>query len=162
MTKAPVRTVDPQTTYQFHPDHTIPTGEWIFVFGSNLAGRHGKAAAKVARTNFRAEYGVGRGPTGNAYAIPTKGKHLEVLDFEDVERSIGDFLHYAALHPELNFFVTRVGCGEAGFSDDQVGPLFAKAPGNCSLPDGWKSYAAQARAEVRENLSARERVVERA
>lgn len=163
MTKAPARNVDPNTTFQFHQDHTIPTGDWIFVFGANLAGRHGKGAAKVARTNFRAEYGVGRGPTGMAYAIPTKGKHLEVLAFEEIERSIGDFLQYARIHTELNFFVTRVGCGEAGFLDDQVGPLFARAPGNCSLPYEWKQYVAQARVQERAQMAQDQaRVFERA
>lgn len=127
-------------TYKFHPDNTIPTGEWIFVFGSNLAGRHGKGAAKIARVNFRAEYGVGQGPTGHAYAIPTKGRHLEVLQLEVVRKGIAAFIGYAADNPGLNFFVTKVGTGLAGYSDDQIGPLFASAPPNCSLPNEWRPY----------------------
>lgn len=144
--KAAAQRIASHTTHQFHPDNTLPSADWIFVFGSNLAGRHGKGAAKVARTNFRAAYGEGRGPTGHAYAIPTKGKHLEVLDLQSIERSIEDFLLYARLHPELNFFVTRVGCGLAGYTDDQIGPMFDQAPGNCSLPNEWKQYVVQARA----------------
>lgn len=127
-------------TYKFHPDNTIPTGDWIFVFGSNLAGRHGKGAAKIARVNFRAEYGVGQGPTGHAYAIPTKGRHLEVLPLDVIREGIDAFLGYAADNPGLNFFVTKVGTVLAGYSDDQIGPLFARVPPNCSLPNEWRPY----------------------
>lgn len=62
----------------FHIDGTLPTGDAIFVFGSNLAGRHGKGAALIARQRFGAVYGVGEGFTGNAYAIPTKDQNLRV------------------------------------------------------------------------------------
>lgn len=132
-------------TFKFHPNNSVPTGQWIWVFGSNEAGRHGKGAARVARVNFRAEYGTGRGPTGNAYAIPTKDRHLQVLPLASIERSVADFLQYAALNPEKNFFVTAVGTEPAGFKDDEIGPLFAKAPENCSLPDHWRAYVSQAR-----------------
>ncbi|MBQ0917021.1 hypothetical protein KBW71_01070 [Hydrogenophaga aromaticivorans] len=127
---------------RFHPDNTTPKGDgWIWVFGSNLAGRHGKGAAKVAKVNFGAAYGVGRGRTGLAYAIPTKDAHLQVLSLSNVELTVAEFLRYASTHPELRFFVTRVGCGLAGFTDDQIGPLFAVAPMNCSLPIEWMLHA---------------------
>jgi hypothetical protein len=128
------------STTSFHPDNVIPTGDWIWVFGSNEGGRHGKGAAKIARINFRAEYGVGRGPTGHAYAIPTKDKHLNVLPLDKIEADIALFLEYARANPKLNFFVTAVGCGLAGYSHDAIGPRFADAPNNCSLPDVWKQY----------------------
>ena len=48
-------------------------GERIFVFGSNLAGRHGKGAAKFAKDYHGAIYGRGVGLQGTSYAIPTKG-----------------------------------------------------------------------------------------
>lgn len=127
-------------TFKFHPDHIIPTGDWIFVFGSNEKGAHGKGAAKIARVNFRAEYGVAEGPTASAYAIPTKDKHLATLPKERIEASVKTFLAYAAEHPKLNFFVTRIGCGLAGYSNDDIAPMFIDAPGNCSLPDDWKHY----------------------
>lgn len=123
---------------RFHPDNTTPKGDgWIWVFGSNLAGRHGKGAAKVAKVNFGAAYGVGAGPTGRSYAIPTKGAQLQVLSLSVIEQSVADFVRYASACPQLRFFVTRVGCGLAGFSDEQIGPLFADAPMNCSLPIEW-------------------------
>lgn len=133
--------------FQFHPDNIIPTGDWIFVFGSNEAGRHGKGTAKVARIDFRAEYGVGRGRTGQAYAIPTKDTQLRVLPIRAIEPAVREFISYAKTHPELNFFVTRVGCGFAGCKDEQIGPLFSDVPSNCSMPSDWRRYLEYARNE---------------
>lgn len=137
---------NPKLTYKFHPDNTLPTGDWIFVFGSNEAGRHGKGAAKVAHKNFRAEYGVGRGRTAQAYAVPTKDRHLQVLPLERVAAHVAEFIAYANENPGLNFFVTKVGTGLAGYSDDQIGPLFAPVPPNCSLPNEWRVYVDALRA----------------
>lgn len=105
-----------------------------------MAGRHGAGAAKVAKVSFGAQFGCGRGPTGRAYAIPTKDTNLNVIGIDQIEQSMQDFLLYARLHPELNFFVTRVGCGLAGYRDEQIGPMFAGAPENCSLPVSWKQH----------------------
>lgn len=124
----------------FHPDNTIPDSSWIWVFGSNEKGAHGKGAAKVARVNFHAEYGVGRGPTAQAYAIPTKDRSLKPLPLESIYASVVDFLAYAAEHPKSKFFITRIGCVLAGYSDEEIGPAFADAPANCSLPDEWKQF----------------------
>jgi hypothetical protein len=110
----------------------------IFVFGSNLAGRHGKGAALFARTNYAAEYGVGVGRTGMAYAIPTKDERIVTLPLERIAPYVRTFLDYAQAHPELEFMVTRIGCGLAGYSDDQIAPMFADAPSNCQLPVGWR------------------------
>jgi hypothetical protein len=109
----------------------------IFVFGSNLAGRHGKGAALTARQEWSAEYGVGEGRTGDAYAIPTKGYRLEILPYYIIKQYVDKFILYANDHPELEFFVTRVGCGLAGYKDDEIGPLFKHAPSNCKLPKEW-------------------------
>lgn len=131
----------------FHKDNTVPRvskgkGEpkWIWVFGSNLAGRHGAGAAKVARVNFNAEYGVGSGPTGRSYAIPTKDKALKSLPLEQVASNIAAFLGYAAQNGDFTFFVTRVGCGLADFKDQDIAPLFATAPENCSFALEWAPY----------------------
>ncbi|MHB1642168.1 MAG: A1S_2505 family phage non-structural protein [Acidithiobacillus sp.] len=123
-----------------HKDHTTPKVPAIFVFGSNLAGRHGAGAAKVARLRFGAEYGVGQGRTGNAYAIATKNANLCVLSVEDVRYGVDCFLEYAKGHPELQFFVTRVGCGLAGFADADIAPMFRGAPDNCDFPEEWEAF----------------------
>jgi hypothetical protein len=110
----------------------------VFVFGSNLAGRHGKGAALCARQEYGAEYGVGEGRTGNAYAIPTKGHRLEVLPLTSIEKSVRKFLAYAAQHSSEQFFVTRIGCGLAGYTDAQIAPFFKYAPPNVELPKEWR------------------------
>ena len=110
----------------------------IFVFGSNLAGRHGKGAALEAKRNHGAVYGQGVGPQGNSYAIPTKNEWLQTMDLADINYFVRMFIHYAELHPELTFNVTRIGCGLAGYNDWQIAPMFHDAPTNCNLPEGWR------------------------
>ena len=110
----------------------------IFVFGSNLAGRHGKGAALHARLNHGAEYGRACGRTGNAYALPTKDRYIRTLPLESIQHYVNLFLSYAREHQELTFEVTRVGCGLAGYSDSDIAPMFKNAPDNCELPEGWR------------------------
>lgn len=110
----------------------------IFVFGSNLAGRHGKGAALCARNEHGAKYGVGVGRTGNAYAIPTKDERIQTLPLSRIAEYVADFLAYASRHPELEFEVTKVGCGLAGYKETDIAPMFKEAPGNCRLPEGWR------------------------
>lgn len=86
----------------------------IFVFGSNLAGRHGKGAAKFAVENHGAIYGQGEGLQGNSYALPTKDEDLKPLHLKGIERSIATFLFFARDNPEMSFALTPVGCGLAG------------------------------------------------
>jgi hypothetical protein len=100
----------------------------IFVFGSNLAGIHGGGAAKYAHQQLGAVWGVGSGPSGQTYALPTKNEHIETRSFSEIAASVGAFKRYAAKHPEDTFQVTRIGCGLAGFADSQIAPLFADAP----------------------------------
>jgi hypothetical protein len=111
----------------------------IFVFGSNLAGRHGKGAALDARFKYGAVYGVGVGRTGNAYAIPTKDASICTLPLSTIAKHVHEFIVYAKQHPELQFMVTRIGCGLAGYQENQISPLFREAPDNCELPEGWRS-----------------------
>lgn len=109
----------------------------IFVFGSNLAGRHGAGAALHAKNAWGAVYGVGEGRTGNAYAIPTKNAHIKTRSLEDIAKSVATFIGYARMHPKETFQVTRIGCGLAGYKDEDIGPMFKGAPSNCILPPGW-------------------------
>jgi hypothetical protein len=112
----------------------------VFVFGSNLAGRHGKGAALAARTQHGARYGVGEGRTGNAYAIPTKTGDLRSRGLDQIRASVETFKTYARANPDLAFQITRIGCGLAGYRDDQIGPMFSDAPDNCSLPEEWLRF----------------------
>lgn len=109
----------------------------IFVFGSNLAGRHGKGAALYARKYKGAVYGEGIGLHGNSYAIPTKDEKLKSLPLSLIRFYVKQFLFYASTCPELEFEVTRIGCGLAGYTDTDIAPMFKGAPSNCHLPNGW-------------------------
>ena len=113
--------------------------EPVFVFGSNLAGRHGKGAALYAARTCGAERGVGEGHTGNAYALPTKDAQLRVRPAKDVEASIVRFCDYARANPHLRFRVTPVGTGLAGFPKREIWSMFKRArmPENCDLTSSW-------------------------
>lgn len=105
----------------------------IFVFGSNLAGRHGGGAAFEAARYFGAVYGVGVGPTGRSYAIPTKDERIETLPLEIIRVHVDEFLEYAAGNPGTEFFVTAIGCGLAGYEPQDIAPMFVDSPVNCTL-----------------------------
>ena len=115
----------------------------IFVFGSNLRGVHGKGAALTARKKYGAVYGQGEGLQGRSYAIPTKDYDLRPLPLEDVNLRVLDFLHFARHHPGMKFNVTRIGCGLAGYVEDQIAPMFKGATHNVRLPRGWKTLTEQ-------------------
>ena len=110
----------------------------IFVFGSNLAGRHGKGAALTAIKEYGAVYGQGNGLWGQSYAIPTKDVYLRTLPLETIRFYVEVFLGIARERPELTFNVTRIGCGLAGYADKDIAPMFKDAPLNCELPEGWR------------------------
>ena len=104
----------------------------VFVFGSNLYGAHGGGAAYVAFRQFGAVMGCGVGLRGQSYAIPTMQGGVETI-----EPYVTEFIAFAKAHPELFFYVTRIGCGIAGFRDKEIGPLFADAidVDNICLPE---------------------------
>jgi len=112
----------------------------IFCFGSNLSGIHGAGAALFAHRHHGAEYGIGEGLTGNSYALPTKGLNITFMDFTEVQEHVEKFILFATENPGLQFQVTRIGCGLAGFTDEQIAPLFTDAPSNCLFDSAWKQY----------------------
>lgn len=120
-----------------------PTYFMIFVFGSNLAGRHGKGAALFARQQRGAKYGVGVGRQGNSYAIPTKDRGLRTLPLWHIEKYVEEFLEYARQHPDETFELTPVGCGLAGYTPADIAPMFKDVPSNVRLPDAFKRWFAQ-------------------
>ena len=125
---------------RYHKDGTVPDNmDDIFVFGSNLAGIHGAGAAKIARDHFGAPFGAGYGLMGRAYAIPTKDKHVETIELPKIYNYVKHFIYFTKLFPEYSFFVTRIGCGLAGYSDYHIAPMFIGAR-NCSFAESWKPY----------------------
>ena len=111
----------------------------IFVFGSNELGHHDGGASRLALERFGAIYGQGSGLQGRCYAIPTMN-----LPLETIAHYIDEFIWFADSHPEMTFLVTRIGCGVAGYHEEDVAPLFAKAYSlpNVYLPIGfWKALS---------------------
>lgn len=106
----------------------------IFVFGSNLAGRHGTGAALMAKKRFGAVNGIGTGLQGACYAIPTKDRRLNVLPLWSIRIHIVEFTEHAKLAPELTFLVTKIGCGLSGYSPADIAPMFRDASENVILP----------------------------
>ena len=107
----------------------------IFVFGSNLSGSHGGGAALLAFERFGAIWGQGVGLQGQSYGIPTMQGGVETI-----KPYVDEFIDFAKSRPDLTFLVTRIGCGIAGFRNEEIAPLFAKAKGveNIVLPEGWE------------------------
>jgi hypothetical protein len=110
----------------------------VFVFGSNLAGRHGKGAALWARQHRGAIYGQGIGLQGNSYAIPSKDAQLRTLSLAQIEQHVGEFLAFARSRPNLTFQLTPIGCGLAGYRREEIEPMFAGAPTNVLWPPEWR------------------------
>ena len=117
------------------PERITELGEnEVFVFGSNLAGAHGGGAALLAYRKFGAIWGQGVGLQGQSYGIPTMHGGVDAI-----KPYVDDFIEFAKTRPDLTFLVTRVGCGIAGFTNEEISPLFAKAHEveNIVLPSGW-------------------------
>ena len=106
----------------------------IFVFGSNLQGMHGGGAAYIAYRKFGAIMGQGVGLQGQSYGIPTMQGGVETI-----KPYVDEFIEFAKQHPKLTFLVTRIGCGIAGFTDEEIAPLFFFVFNikNIILPPGW-------------------------
>lgn len=108
---------------QYTPERITSLAEnEIFVFGSNLAGFHGGGAARLAYERFGAVWGKGVGLHGQTYAIPTMQGGVETI-----KPYVDEFIGFAREHKEMVFLVTRIGCGIAGFKDEEIAPLFRDA-----------------------------------
>lgn len=112
----------------------------IFVFGSNLEGRHGKGAALEARQKWGAVYGQAIGLHGNSYAIPTKETPYKSLPLDKIHEFVIQFCNFAYENPMLQFILTPIGCGLAGYTPEQIAPMFDLAPGNVVLPSEFEDY----------------------
>lgn len=103
----------------------------VFVFGSNRLGVHDGGAAATAVVKFGAIYGQAGGLQGQSYAINTMD------GFEVMTEQVARFIEFARGHLELTFYVTEIGCGIAGYSTEEVTPLFKGVPRNVVLPKAF-------------------------
>ena len=107
----------------------------VFVFGSNLAGRHGAGAAREAHARWGATYGQGVGRSGNSYAIPTKDENIVTMSVKEIAPYVARFLEHAQHSLGDSFLVTAIGCGLAGHNPADIAPLFAGATENVFLSE---------------------------
>lgn len=130
--------------YTSTPEEITSLESWeIFVFGSNLAGKHDGGAARIAQEKFSALSGVGEGRTGQAYAFPTLSQNGAKVTKEELKESINKLIKYANGEPNRMFLVTKVGCGIAGFKEEEMRGLFRERkdmPANIVLPEGWAHW----------------------
>lgn len=131
---------------KYHNDlDKMPQG-YYFVFGSNESGSHGKGAALYAKQKLGARQGFAEGITGKCYALPTVGTwkngKLQKMHFDTVQEYIKRFIEFTKKNPDKKFWITRVGCGLAGFSNAQIAPLFKCAVNqeNLNFPIDWKEF----------------------
>lgn len=110
----------------------------IFVFGSNEAGRHGKGAALTAYMYYGAIKGQGYGLQGKSFGIPTKDSNLKVLPLNKIKGYVDKFIRFASQNRHMTFRVTPIGTGLAGYSHEDIAPMFYSAPPNCIMPLQWK------------------------
>jgi hypothetical protein len=115
----------------------------VFVFGSNESGYHGAGAAKKA-LEFGAKMGLGFGPSGKTFAIPTKDWDIQTLPLGDVAFYVKRFVAYAKMKQKTTFLVTKIGCGLAGFKVDDIAGIFRQADAqnvpNIILPEEFVEY----------------------
>ena len=112
----------------------------IFVFGSNLKGLHGGGAARLAYERFGAIWGKGVGLQGSCYGIPTMHGGVDAI-----KPYVDEFIEFAQNHTEYTFLVTKIGCGIAGFKEEEIAPLFADAVSvdNIILPESFVMFLNQ-------------------
>ena len=128
--------------YRYHPEEKIAAlpEDQVFVFGSDLAGEHRGRAAQTALQKFGALYGVGRGWSGQSFAIPTRNAHNQNMPISQIAHYIDDFKTYTLNHPKQTYFVTAVGCGTTGFAISEIAPLFQGISNNVILPQRFAAY----------------------
>lgn len=105
----------------------LPEGG-MFVFGSNEAGIHAAGAARLAFTTFGARKYLGFGPAGHTFAIPTKDWDIKVLPLDVIGFYVKRFIAFVEQCPVedvIRFYVTKIGCGLAGYKVEDIAPFFA-------------------------------------
>ena len=128
--------------FTYHADGTRPicNPKTVFVFGSNLKGYHGAGAALLATQKYGAAPGMGAGWSGNSYAVPTKCKNLHALPLDDIQMYAECFCIFSNKLPHMEYFVTAVGTGFAGYKHEQIAPMFRSANPLCSFPEEWYEF----------------------
>lgn len=141
-------------SYQYHDESIIKSlpEDTVFVFGSNLAGTHAGGAAKTALLHFGAIKGVGRGWSGQSYAIPTMNEHLQQMPLSQIQHYIEDFKIYTKNHPKIKYFITSLGCGVAGYKVEEIAPMFKGISKNVIFPASFRPFVERTLPRLTQNL----------
>lgn len=118
---------------------TLPSDQ-VFVFGSNQNGKHKGGASLTAKTHFGAVEGMASGRQGNSYAVPLLGADFKKIGFSAYIKEIIAFKKYAKAHPNVEFFLTEIGCGYSGYSIDEIAPYFNRSPSNVIFPQSFMPF----------------------
>ena len=133
-------------SYLYHDENIIKSlpEDTVFVFGSNMAGNHADGAAHTALAHFGAMQGVGRGWSGQSYAIPTMNEHLQQMPLSQIQHYIDDFKIYTKNHPKMTYFITSIGCGIAGYKTEEIAPMFKGISHNVIFPSSFRPFVERA------------------
>lgn len=126
--------------HAFYPAGTIPQGDTVWVFASELGAIPNRRDGRIAINHFRANPQVPTGPTGQAYGIALRDENHCVLPIADIAWQVTAFLTHARANPQMHFLVTRLGNGAGGLEDRRIARMFAKAPANCVFSDHWRVF----------------------
>jgi len=115
---------------------SLPGKDYVLGYGSNLRGRHGAGAAKFAAAQCGATEGIATGLDNNSYGIPTKDERIRTMPLSEIQPYIDQYIADAKRFTHLTFWTTKVGCGLAGYTVEQIAPMFKEAVGvkNICLP----------------------------
>jgi len=118
----------PTPRYRFTPeDLDVLLPHEVFVYGANPEYRHGKGAALTAMHQFGAIYGKPGGLQGQSYGIVTKELRYKThppVTLAQVREGIRRFVAFSQTRPDLVFYVTKIGCGLAGFRVEEIARIF--------------------------------------
>ena len=121
----------------FH-NNEVPRDSWIWVFGSDEAGRHTCGAAKIAHACFGYSYGICRGAFRKAYGIPVFDKKMNSLHIDAIRSGVNEFIEYAKKNETKSFHISRVSV--SGLDEAEIASMFNTCPTNCSLPKEWSTF----------------------
>ena len=116
----------------------IPPGA-IFVYGANESYINASGAARTAREEYGAGMGRGWGLVGKSFGIPTKDWDINTLELDEINHYVQRFIAFARSRPKMSFYVTKIGCGLAGYKEEDIIPMFKDAGPNVILPYGWEN-----------------------
>ncbi len=117
-----------------------------------MAGQHAGGAARTAKEFFGAVEGVGRGWAGQSFAIPTMNEHLQQMPLSQIQHYVDDFKIYAKNHPKMKYFLTSIGCGIAGYTVEEIAPMFKGIAHNVIFPSSFRPFVEKALPKLTQKL----------